>query len=78
VQRDFSGGVRSGVNGTLIFFINSKRHDGDFELETLLPVIQKMIHSHKNEMENLLPGPGNILFDDPLSGDCGRSLSTFM
>jgi hypothetical protein len=47
VQRDFSGGVRSGVNGTLIFFINSKRHDGDFELETLLPVIQKMIHSHK-------------------------------
>jgi hypothetical protein len=47
VQRDFSGGVRSGVNGTSIFFINSKRHDGDFELETLLPVIQKMIHSHK-------------------------------
>jgi hypothetical protein len=24
-----------------------KRHDGDFELETLLQAIQKMIHSHK-------------------------------
>jgi protein-disulfide isomerase len=47
VRRDFSGGVRSGVNGTPTFFINSQRHDGDFELETLLQAIQKMIHSHK-------------------------------
>jgi protein-disulfide isomerase len=28
VQGDFSGGVRSGVNGTPTFFINSQRHDG--------------------------------------------------
>ncbi|HWO29126.1 MAG TPA: thioredoxin domain-containing protein [Candidatus Acidoferrum sp.] len=47
VRRDFSGGVRSGVNGTPTFFINGQRHDGDFELETLLQAIQKMIHSHK-------------------------------
>jgi protein-disulfide isomerase len=47
VRGDFSGGVRSGVNGTPTFFINSQRHDGDFELETLLRAIQKMIHSHK-------------------------------
>jgi protein-disulfide isomerase len=47
VQGDFSSGVRSGVNGTPTFFINSQRHDGDFELETLLQAIQKMIHSHK-------------------------------
>ena len=41
VQRDFSGGVRSGVNGTPTFFINSQRHDGDFELETLRRAISK-------------------------------------
>ena len=39
VQRDFSGGVRSGVNGTPTFFINGQRHDRDFELETLIRAI---------------------------------------
>jgi protein-disulfide isomerase len=43
VQRDFSSGVRSGVNGTPTFFINGQRHDGDFELETLLQVINKAV-----------------------------------
>ena len=47
VQGDFSSGVRSGVNGTPTFFINSRRHDGDFELETLLQAIQEMIHRQK-------------------------------
>jgi len=47
VQGDFSSGVRNGVNGTPTFFINSQRHDGDFELETLLQAIQKIVHSHK-------------------------------
>jgi len=47
VQEDFSSGVRSGVNATPTFFINSQRHDGDFELETLLRTIQKMIQRHK-------------------------------
>ena len=47
VQRDFSSGVRSGVNGTPTFFINGKRHDGDFELETLLEAIEKMMHIPK-------------------------------
>ena len=46
VQRDFSGGVRSGVNGTPTFFINSQRHDGDFERQTLLQAIQTIIHNH--------------------------------
>ena len=39
VQKDFSGGVRSGVNGTPTFFINGQRHDADFELETLAGAI---------------------------------------
>jgi protein-disulfide isomerase len=41
VRRDFSGGVRSGVNGTPTFFINGQRHDGDFEVETLRQAINK-------------------------------------
>jgi protein-disulfide isomerase len=41
VRRDFSGGVRSGVNGTPTLFINGQRHDGDFELETLRQAINK-------------------------------------
>jgi protein-disulfide isomerase len=40
VQRDFSGGVRSGVNGTPTFFINGQRHDGDFESQTLAAAIR--------------------------------------
>jgi protein-disulfide isomerase len=39
VHSDFSGGVRSGVNGTPTFFINGKRHDGSFAYEDLTPAI---------------------------------------
>jgi protein-disulfide isomerase len=28
-------GVRSGVNGTPTFFINGRRHDGSYDLQTL-------------------------------------------
>jgi protein-disulfide isomerase len=40
VRADFSGGVRSGVNGTPTFFINGHRHDNSFEFETLVSAIQ--------------------------------------
>jgi protein-disulfide isomerase len=30
IQADFSGGVRSGVNGTPTFFINGTRYDGNW------------------------------------------------
>jgi protein-disulfide isomerase len=43
VQKDFSGGVRSGVNGTPTFFINGQRHDADFELETLARAISEAL-----------------------------------
>ena len=36
IERDFRGGIRSGVNGTPTFFINGARHDGAFNFETLL------------------------------------------
>jgi protein-disulfide isomerase len=40
VRDDFTGGVRSGVNGTPTFFINGKRHDGSFEFESLVSAIE--------------------------------------
>ena len=36
VGHDFSGGIRSGVNGTPTFFINGQRHDADFEFDILV------------------------------------------
>jgi protein-disulfide isomerase len=44
VQKDFVGGVRSGVNGTPTFYINGQRHDADFELETLARAIVEGPH----------------------------------
>ena len=35
VQSDFTGGVRSGVNGTPTFFINGERHNGPRDFETI-------------------------------------------
>jgi protein-disulfide isomerase len=34
-------GVRSGVNGTPTFFINDYRHDGSWELPSLLRAIER-------------------------------------
>jgi len=39
IQRDFAGGVRSGVNGTPTFFINGLRHDGAHSLADLLQAV---------------------------------------
>src|SRR5439155_9681531 len=40
VREDLLSGVRSGVNGTPTFLINGVRHDGAYELETLLAAIE--------------------------------------
>jgi protein-disulfide isomerase len=40
VREDFMSGVRSGVNGTPTFFINGMRHDGFFDLDSLLNAIE--------------------------------------
>jgi protein-disulfide isomerase len=39
VREDFMSGVHSGVNGTPTFFINGRRHDGPFDLRTLLDAV---------------------------------------
>jgi protein-disulfide isomerase len=43
VKSDFTGGVRSGVNGTPTFFINGKRYDGSFEFADLVEAIETAI-----------------------------------
>jgi protein-disulfide isomerase len=43
VEKDFEGGVRSGVNGTPSFFVNGFRYDGDWDYGTLLKVLEKVV-----------------------------------
>jgi protein-disulfide isomerase len=43
VRSDFSGGVRSGVNGTPTFFINGQRNDGSFDYGDLVEAIDKAL-----------------------------------
>jgi protein-disulfide isomerase len=50
VRDDFSGGVRSGVNGTPTFFINGKRHDGPFDYQSLVQAIEGAIGDQRNTM----------------------------
>ena len=47
VAHDFSGGVRSGVNGTPTFFINGARHDSSFDFATLADAIKEAAATHK-------------------------------
>jgi protein-disulfide isomerase len=44
VRADFMSGVRSGVNGTPTFFINGHRHNGSYDLATLLEAIEAAAH----------------------------------
>ncbi len=48
VRADFTGGVRSGVNGTPTFFINGHRHDGSFDFEALVSAIQQAKSASKD------------------------------
>lgn len=48
VRADFSGGVRSGVNGTPTFFINGHRHDASFDFETLVSAISGAMKTPKS------------------------------
>jgi protein-disulfide isomerase len=43
VKRDFMGGVRSGVNGTPTFFIDSARYDGVLDEESLETALRQRI-----------------------------------
>lgn len=41
VREDFMSGIRSGVNGTPTFFINGARHNGSYDLHTLLRALER-------------------------------------
>ena len=41
VREDFSSGVRSGVNGTPTFFINGVRHNGSYDLRSMLTALKE-------------------------------------
>ena len=47
VRADFMGGIRSGVSGTPMFFINGHRHDGSFEFRSLSTAIEHSLSVHK-------------------------------
>ena len=39
IKEDVLSGLKSGVNGTPTFFINGERHDGDYDLASLLSAV---------------------------------------
>jgi protein-disulfide isomerase len=39
IKQDFSGGVRSGVNGTPTFFINGQRLDGGYDFNAIVDAV---------------------------------------
>ncbi len=47
VREDFLSGVRSGVNGTPTFFINGRRHDGNYDFTGLLAALQEALEQER-------------------------------
>jgi len=47
VQEDFESGVSSGVRGTPTFYVNGRRHDGPFDLDSLLAAVQEAIFASR-------------------------------
>lgn len=45
VRQDFLSGVRSGVNGTPSLFINGVRHDGSYDLVSLLGALESALRA---------------------------------
>ena len=49
IEKDFNGGIRSGVNGTPTFFINGVRHDDSFAYPVLLAALQEQLSPEKTK-----------------------------
>lgn len=43
VKKDFTSGIKSGVNGTPTFFINGRRYDDEHEFKVMAEAIQDLI-----------------------------------
>ena len=48
IQRDFAGGIRSGVGGTPTFYVNDSRHDGGYTLPELLAAVDAAKREHSS------------------------------
>ena len=46
ISADFSGGIRSGVNGTPTFFLNGDRYDGPVEYGSLAALVEQVLVSN--------------------------------
>lgn len=46
IRQEFLGGVRSGVNGTPTFFINTTMYQGDVSVDSLSEIIQSTLIHH--------------------------------
>ncbi len=42
IENDLEGGLRSGVNGTPSFFINGRKYEGDYKVESFLEYIRSL------------------------------------
>jgi len=47
IREDFLSGARSGVNGTPTFFINGVRHDGSWDLASLITAIEEVAEERR-------------------------------
>src|SRR5258705_2162662 len=54
IQRDFLGGVRSGVNGTPTFFIGDRRHDGAWDYDSLVDTIEAELDEKSHSLRRPL------------------------
>ena len=52
VREDFLSGVKSGVNGTPTFFINSVRYDGSWDIEPLFAALKNAAHREGSTLKS--------------------------
>ena len=51
MQRDIADGDRAGVQGTPTLFIDGQRFNGPINLESLKPVLDQELKTHKDEVK---------------------------
>ena len=65
IKADFSGGVRSGVDGTPALFINGERYEDVIEEEALVAAIDDHIASRTDRAATVLGGIGGAVHTPP-------------
>jgi protein-disulfide isomerase len=55
VREDFMSGVRSGVNGTPTFFINGARHNGSYDIDTMVAALDRAADSSDHKQWGATP-----------------------